>query len=372
VRKIKMMLLLLAALVSGLLISPPVAGQQARDYEPFVPTPEYAEARQMIIGTKDRETGLQKMLEIAARHPGTTLAANALFSAAQFSRTPEQERSILQSLISAYPNSTFEILARLSLLNLDIPFRDFRGYITATESLARTFGGPSLDQIIRGDLRAAVTRTKALPNGYQQGLIPVYYELHGALAQLSRYDEAARLAVYGRDAFGAISPNAGEQFAGKIEYDLVCRKFGAWNGYHPKRADPTVTIRSPKDGATKGPRPKIRVVTEVGDYQHAQVAVSQVKLLLDGVDISHLMVVASDINTSMKSGKVFEKLRLSWRPTQKLARGTHTLSLTVPTMGYAGSGPGIARLTWSFKVVREHDDKDDDEDDGDSCFRDDD
>lgn len=349
--------LLLAVLLS-ILAGLPVQAQP-RDYERFQPTAEYQEACR-LLNEGQRVEGRRRLLDIAARHPGTTLGARSLGQAAAHVDNNGDSRPILQQIIAGYPNSRFEIGARLDLLALDYGDR-LAEWVVATDRLAQSFGGPALGDIIKDKNRAAlVAQIRALPTEKRRGLRVVYRELHAGLAnQLRRFDDALPLALFKREAFAAEGEGSGD-----LLYDLVNLTTGTWTGYRPNPPkDPTVTIKSPKPDQRKGPRPKIRVEITCGDWHQPQVDLAKLQFGLDQTDLKPLMKVTTKVNNKLKDDQVFERLRLVFRPSQALSPGTHTVSITVPVQGYRGTGPGQTRVTWSFVVSKPHDDPDDEKND---------
>ncbi|MEW6279744.1 MAG: hypothetical protein AB1758_14045 [Candidatus Eremiobacterota bacterium] len=92
-------------------------------------------------------------------------------------------------------------------------------------------------------------------------------------------------------------------------------------------ADPRVRVRSPKQGHVTGPRPRIRLETEVGDVRYDQVDLGRLELRLDGQDLKPYLKVRSKIDRKLRPGKPFERLRLEARPPQPLAPGQPTVEL---------------------------------------------
>lgn len=356
----------LAAIVALILgIGGPLLGQPPANshYEPFTPTQEFMDAWHLAeLG--QRPEAVQAFQRIAEAHPGTSLGARSLFKAAYFTPEDDQAAAIYRSIVAQYPNSRFALQANLLIISDQYAYSQTQQFVEAVDQLAQSFGAPSLRDISRGNSRLTA-QVHSLPTEIQQGLIPVYSEMHGGLSLwLRRYDEALALATFCRETF-SFDRDANSFFLGAIEHDLMLKRFGNITSYDFVRTDPVVRIKSPKPGQAKGPRPRIRIKMFTGDYKHAQVDVAKIQLALDGQDIKPHARIRSKINTSMKIDKTFERLLLTVRPLAPLTKGPHTLSITVPTQGYQGGGPGITVANVTFNVGKNRDDNDDESTDDD-------
>ncbi|MEW6284275.1 MAG: hypothetical protein AB1758_37015, partial [Candidatus Eremiobacterota bacterium] len=120
-----------------------------RVYEPFVPTPEYEMAERLLLQNRI-EAAREIWARIAAQNPGTTLGAVSLFDQAKWSDTRQEAMAINQAIVTGYPRSQFEVNARLNLLNLQYGYTNMEGWIAAADQLAQSYGGPALEDILRG------------------------------------------------------------------------------------------------------------------------------------------------------------------------------------------------------------------------------
>lgn len=336
-----------------------------RVYEPFVPSPDYSAAYNLVVKEGRVAEGVAKFGEVAAQNPGTTLGAVSLLRQAYWS-LPENQVAIYQAVVAGYPDSHFAIKAKLSLL--DIQYETLpEQWRVAADQLAQSYGGPALDDILSGQNSPQLSaQMQALDIERQLGLMPIYTELQGYIStQTKQYEAALPLALFNRQNF---SQYTNANLLNPVQFNLEMLRFGTWKGEPVQVVDPDVRILSPKQGQTKGPRPKIRFQTTVGDYRFAQVDLAKVSLKVDGLDVTSQMAVRSHVRKSLKTrpNSLFERLRFKYRPTQRLNAGVHAVEVVIPTMGYSGTGPGVARANWTFQVRNGRDDVDDEQvDDGD-------
>ncbi len=123
---------------------------------------------------------------------------------------------------------------------------------------------------------------------------------------------------------------------------------------------PTVRIMSPRPDKARGPRPRFRIETVVGDYRYRQVDLDRIRLSVNGFDLVPFLKVGCRISPNPRLGKPFERLRLEARFPHALAPGHYEAHLVVPTIGNEDAVPGTAELTWSFSV-RGNSDQDDEQ-----------
>ncbi len=122
--------------------------------------------------------------------------------------------------------------------------------------------------------------------------------------------------------------------------------------------DPKVKLRSPKSNDNTGPRPRIRFEASV-DFGQARIDQDKIQILLDGQPLTTDRRLRHRLKKNPRPGKWLERIRVEARPAQRLTPGNHRLELVVPTIGYSGTGPGITRITSSFRVGRDKDREDD-------------
>ncbi len=339
-------------------------GQPPRTFEPFQMTTEFRQADQLVTNEQKFSEGVDALLALAATHPGTTLGAvsmnRAAYWCAQFDR-PRAE-SIYHSLIAAYPNSRFEICARLNLLNMRFRGQNMEGYLAECDRLLSSYGAPTITQVLSGDRRRLAREARSLPLELQYGLDEVYAEARAALScQLERYADGLKISLFLRQAFVAVEGNE-DSIAADVQYDLSFLNYGTWRtGMGTLFANPEVKLRSPRDGKVTGPRPRIRFETIVGDIRYSQVDLSRIQLTLDGQDITPYLSVRTKIPHRLRDGHPMEKLRFEVRLPMRLAPGLHQAHLVVQVSGYQAksTGPGQTTLTWTFRVGQNQDNPED-------------
>ncbi len=352
-------LLLGLALVVSLLA--PVPAEVPQDLGVFHPTNDYLRAFRLL--STDRPAAISMFKQIAADNPGTALGAHSLAQAAYYSELRSQAAELYQAVSAGYPGSRYDLGARLALINLEYGYNNIPGSIAATDALITSFGAPGLEEISRAghDRSALVARFLSLPAEIRLGLSVAYPELMGCVGwQMGRWKEALPIALFAREAFGGVSD-------GELAYILEEGHPTSFAKDPVQPVDPQVDIKAPKDGQRKGPRPRFKARVRVGDFRYPQVDIQRLEFLVDGQSRRAELIIRSRVNPQPTKGKLFEKLKLTWRPTQPLAQGSHTIELVVPTSGYPGTGPGRARKSVTFVVSKKQDDKEDerDEDDGD-------
>lgn len=320
-------------------------------YEPFVPTAEYEEAWRLLEAYRFEEFQA-RMAEIAAANPGTTLGAVCLGKQSVWSEKSDRPR-ILNAIIAGYPRSRFEVWARLSLLNGQYGYSDMEGWLADADRLAQSYGGPPLAAILRGrDLDRLSAQVLALPVEIRYGLAQVYGSMQGGLVcQLKQYERAVPLVIFGRQAFSLYSDG---QLG--VKYVVTLARTGTWSRLSTNLVPPTVRVIHPRHGRHTGPRPKIRLELFTGDASIQQIDLTGSTFLLDGQDFRPRLRARIKVDESLKPGRVFERILLSGRPAQPLARGRHTLEIVARSTGYTGSGPGLTRVVVEFTVGKSHDD----------------
>ncbi|GMU57514.1 MAG: hypothetical protein AMXMBFR33_66600 [Candidatus Xenobia bacterium] len=359
-----------AILISGLTLlfwlwqAAECTGQPPRLYEPFQMTAEFRQAEELVTRKKKFSEGVEALLALAEAHPDTTLGAVSMSSAAywcaQFDR-PRAE-SIYRSLIAAYPNSRFEICAKLNLLNMRFRRQNMEGYLVECDRLLSSYAAPTIMQVLGGDRSRLAREARLLPLELQYGLDEVYAEARAALScQLERYADGLKVDLFRRQAFVDVDGNE-NNIAANLRYDLSFLHYGTWRtGMGTLFANPTVKLRSPRDGKVTGPRPRIRFETSVGDIRFIQVDLSRIQLTLDGQDMTPYLSVRTKVPHRLRDGHPTEKLRFEARPPMRLSPGLHQAHLVVQVSGYQAknSGPGQTTLTWTFRVGQNQDNPED-------------
>ena len=344
--------------------SKPIRGQAVRTYEPFQATPEYTAAANHLAVAAEQDLGIQQMLALGQSNSGTTLGATSLFTAAYFSPA-DKARAIYQQISQVYPQSHFDVVARLSLLNISqlTPQQRFAGM----DALVATFGGPTLKEI-RTRHTWSVRKAQGLTQELKDGLMGVYALMHRNLsAAQGNYQEALPLAIFAYETFGN-DPEVDGALAGDIQHDIFRLHGsppGGWAG--TPYVNPTIRVKSPDDRIT-GPRPRISIEVWTGDYRQLPVYLSQSKFLVDGQDVRSLLLVQSKFAKKAKIGRIYERDTWTYRPASPLSPGLHTVSIVAQEGNWKGQGPGVTSMNFTFRVRSDKHDDDDHDDDGWDCW----
>ncbi len=349
--------LLVVSTLTGLLAL--AAAAQVVEYPDF-DVSQHAEYRQALqMASRGQATeAIQLLKTLAAQNPRTTLGAVSLFRAASTSGTESVRRGFYSQIISEYPRSRFEIFARQALINLDTGAypRDHAGRLQKDDQLIQLFGGASLSSVLRGE-KNADDKVRALPREIQRGIEPVYNSISHILENLDRRNDALTVALFQRN-----QPNFGGDSGDRVLYLLFEKKFGSWTGYKSEpRVNPVVRFLKPKNNNRVGTRPRIQWETTAGGWRRPQVTLSRVTVTLDGIDVRNQLTISNKVDSQLRSGPdaIFERIRFTFRPSQPLPFGRHTLLVTVPTGGYSGTGPGQTQARLDFNVSKSERDEDD-------------
>jgi hypothetical protein len=354
----------------------PLYGQPARTYEKFVMTAEFRDALRLANEGRPQQA-MDKFHQIAAVNPGTTIAAESLFQVAKLQylafRNREQCLATYSEIISSFPQSRFEVTARCLSVDVTVSRKHHPElWFQKQDEIASSYQAPTIREITQARSPATLSaRVQSLPLEIQVGLLRLYLSAQMAMGWgAPRYDEAVAVGVFCRRTF---SGEAFEEYSSKsmnvLQWALVqkARASGrSANWESPPVINPTIVRRGPRAGQKTGNRrPKIWVEITDGDYEQPQVNLAKVQFTVGGQDLTPTMKIDSKLNLTLQSGKVFERLRLTARPTQPLPPGIHEVKIVAPVNGYRGEGPGIATMTWTLTVIPGDDDRDDDE--GEDC-----
>ena len=342
--------LLVVSTLMGLLAL--AAAAQVTEYPDF-DVSQHAEYRQALqLASRGQATeAIQLLKTLAAQNPRTTLGAVSLFRAASTSGTESVRRGFYSQIINEYPRSRFEIFAREALINMDTGAypRNDALCLEKYDQLVQSFGGASLASVLRGE-KSAEERVKALSREMQKGLEPVYNAMSYILDNVGRRNDALTVALFQRN-----QPNFSGDSGSRIRYLLFEKKFGEWTGYKSEpRVNPVVRFLKPKNNNRVGTRPKIQWETTAGGWRRPQVTLSRVTVTLDGIDVRNQLTISNKVDSQLRSGPdaIFERIRFTFRPSQPLPFGRHTLLVTVPTGGYSGTGPGQTQARLDFNVSK--------------------
>lgn len=349
----KYSLLILLSLGLCLLLGLPLQGQtpQVRTFEAFVATPEYAAAQTMLREGYQNEA-VAAFLKLAEQHPSSTLGAHCLFQAASYQGSKEGGFALYQRILAEYPNSRFEIDAKVGLLAYG-PQKTGEEWLAAMESLAVSYGAPTLAEVLRDPFQA-LAKFNSLPLEYRHGLHRYYEHMEIMLSRQARDEDLIKLCMFGKEAF-AFDPGVSTYFMNGMNHSLFLlngRQYGV-------SQNPQLRLLT-KPNNLDGRRPRIRFESLLRGYSNP-VNVARSTFSLDGVDVRSQMVTLRHILKPKPSKNgVFDKLRMAFQPSQPLAPGRHVFSALIRCDGNSGA----ATLTVNFTVnpERECDDRDDDDD----------
>jgi hypothetical protein len=313
-----------------------------------------------LVNPGTREKGVTDMRALAERQKGTTLGAHALATAGVYSEDDALYRQLLQQIISEYPNSTFSMQAQIALFNLT-PQPTLVAWMSSRDQLLQGFGAPTKAEIMR-NRRAAVKKVRALPQDTFEAVMQIYFDYAGVLRQSQRYREVIEVCQFGNEA--TFKKGIQLQFGGTLGYcfDLLN---GGSHRYDVVTVDPKVKLLAPSPNRKSGPRPQFSIDVRSGDWVHSQL--TDITITLDGQDVTAAFEQQTKLNLKRKTGaNVYYQIdRFSYRPSQSLRPGSHTLAVSAIADTYHASegGPGKTNISWSFFVdSRERDEGPEDDD----------
>ena len=295
-------------------------------------------------GVLDRAILRQNIKRIAEQNVGTPLGAKSRVLLVGEILSTEDETGLLDNLeaiVREYPYSNVEIYAR----SLQIERLPKASIASARSALLTRYGAPTLQEVL-ANRHSAVLKMFALSAGLREDLSIVYQDEDNSLSEGS-YAPRLILAQFQRQlGFEHIeSPKS------LIRYQ---NNEPAYEGRLTQ--DPKVKLIKPS-GRQTGQQPKIVVEISDGDFREPQLDWSELQFRLDGQDLKPLMETRSKFDTKMREGKIFERLRLKYRPSQALAPGSHTIEVVAQTHGYRpqDNGLGLTRFQYTFVVPQPHD-----------------
>lgn len=293
------------------------------------------------------------LLEIADQNPGTSIGAEALWSAIGVLTLGQQHseaETVRLSLIAQYPLTRYEINARLIPVSDEISGASAEAKVTAYGEFGEQFGAPPLSGIIGGQgIDSAVMEIKQLHPEIRWALRRVYTNAFYTLLNNGRDEEALNLARFGRRAFDC-HPRSDNAF----QYDLgrALERITGSSSVGRQPSNPTIEILTPQNGETVGPAAEVSVRVVTGDYRFTAADLTTLEFEIDGIDHSLSVYVESELDTSLTPGTNFETLTLSVAPG--LSPGLHAAQVKIramPTPDDPPEGPGTAVIAWSFTVV---------------------
>lgn len=322
------------------LISGQVEGQPSSFtyYPSVIPAPEIRAI--LDLGEYEPRVGREKLRDLVSRTSDRALVANLLYQIVIYDGNigdKQDQRLVLQRLIREYPNSNWELAARDFLITVDIPVEDQMGRIRATDQLVTHFGGPSVGKLAARDAQA-IARLRSTSPKLRQSLGTTYGDLAGMYADLKQSQPAIAFAQLNRE-----MNFSGEDPLSVLK--LITGKF--WAGQITQ--NPVVKVVKPTRRRT-GNRPRIVVEISDGDYREPQLNWEKFEFKLDGQDLKMKAMNKSQFDTQLRENRIFERLRMIYRPETPLAPGQHTLLIYAPVHGYKGTGLGATRLEYRFQV----------------------
>jgi hypothetical protein len=341
-------------LASLFLIAPALAQPPLRPFPPLVPTPEYIRACDRIVHSYIQQ-GRQDLLVLARDNPDTTLGATCLLGAAGWSESDDEAIELLNRVIREYPQSRFELQARRGLLakQATSPAQ----YLQAADALVSSYGAPSLNDILSNPTRAG-DKFRALPPDYQRAFVQHYSSMTTNLRVQKRLEDSFAVALFGTDVIALIDPTCYNGFANSAHHTML-DVFGSNYASGPTK-DPEVRVLRPRGQSGAGPRPRIRLEARQRSAG-MPISLEKATFQLDGQDVkSEIRVLKHTINVQTKRPKhPFERLRLAYRPVQKLTPGLHLFTATIPVRDTQGIGQGTAQVQIRLNVRSPKDDDDD-------------
>lgn len=327
-----------------------------RPFPKFTASPEFDAAMKRIANSY-RKDGKERLLVIARENPNTTLGAMSLFRAAYYSEDKQEVMDLYNRIISEYPQSRFEIQARQGLLagQATSPAQ----WLEAATALVTGYGAPGVSEIIQNPIRAG-DKFRALPQEYQRSVVQYYLSAAPSLFTQKRYDDSFALALFGMDVIISVDPSTYRSFQNVA--DMNWEQFNGTNyGPFPPR-DPEVRVLRPRSSRNSGPRPRIYIEARQRGASQL-ISLGDATFQLDGQNVkADVRVVKHKVNLDLKGRKdLFERLRLSYRPTQNLSEGQHLFIATIPVRSTQGPGKGTARLEVRLNVRGSRDTDEDNE-----------
>lgn len=295
-------------------------------------------------GILDRAILRQNIKRIAEQNVGTPLGAKSRVLLVGEILSTEEETGLLDNLeaiVREYPYSNVEIYAR----SIQIDRLPKASIAAARSALLTRYGAPTLQEVL-ATRHTAVLKMFSLPAGLREDLSVVYQDEEVSLSG-GNYPSRLVLAQFQRQL----------GFENVDSPEAIIRNMNDNRPYDERLTqDPKVKLIKPS-GRQTGQQPKIVVEISDGDFREPQLDWSELQFRLDGQDLKPMMETRSKFDTKMREGKIFERLRLKYRPSQALAPGGHTIEVVAQTHGYRpqDNGLGLTRFQYTFVVPQPHD-----------------
>ena len=112
---------------------------------------------------------------------------------------------------------------------------------------------------------------------------------------------------------------------------------------------PTINSLSPLPGGDFQGR--IHISLTCGDFSKPQVSIPNIKLLLDGNDVTSQLRIDVTMNPDLRVGTILQSIDVVYEPPSPLSQGVHHVTVTAPTTAYL-SGVGKQSVqTYEFIVA---------------------
>lgn len=319
--------------------------------DPPIDAADIAAAKEQpgLITRQNHSAARDLCLRLAAKYPGTSFGAQALFGAhyaeiLSFEGEADPDAT-LRRIIAEYPNSRFEVRARYIQLQ-DLTWKgDRKAKRKNYSDFLADLGTPRLEDIYLGkDSEQALRRLESFHPGRRDALSSVYY---AATFLADEKEEQIYIALFGRQAFGIFYP--GNIDFGSLLHSILKEQTGKRVGVTTTRTKPAVSIISPQPGSVVETSPVIAVSMTAGDYRNSQITLEELSFKVDGVEQKLKTIVRSKIDPSLAENRDLEILNVSL--TSNLGPGPHTVEVLVKT----GQGPIVPENStvqkWSFTVA---------------------
>lgn len=160
---------------------------------------------------------LELHLEVAEQYPGTAEAAESLLQAAMMASLEGDSaryRELHQEVIDRFPGTGYEIFARKVL---EVKRGTLEETMSTLSAIGVRFGAPSIEQILApGDQTELIKQVTALHPEIRYA-IGKLYGITSVFRRYDRFDDALRLASFGRQAFDPVAHLGDSGYAGSIK-----------------------------------------------------------------------------------------------------------------------------------------------------------
>lgn len=324
-------------------------------YEKFRPTPEYREATTMVQNWGTRAEGVERLLAIGRAHPQTTMGAQCLFEAATYAEDPARAQAIYEEVGRVYAGTAFAVHARNASFVLQNGEKPDDVIFTGEEQLLASLGAPTLAEIRQRPTQSR-QRLSQMEENYREAIGYLYASHLRLLNALKRYDEAILIGALGRELFPHLK--VGFDCLDELEMAYI-KKFHIPMPLGESKIVPVSLKLNFQDQSQTGPRPLIRGTAFTGDFYSSSIDWQHAVVSLDGTDVRPSLNLICTFPKILKPGKVFEKIRFSYRPSQPLTPGRHVFYIKLTPSADRARGV-VTERTLILNVRRDCEDERDD------------